>query len=429
MTPAIIQNVRLEDQDRDQLLQTVRHLLAEAQALSSRIAAVNEIGVAINRTLDLNEILRVVAKQAKWLLDFEHCSVCLSHADRTWTIQTLFGKPLDFDPALVSTTPNVDYVLRSGRSFLTNEETIAPFLYGYASQMIIPLTSEGRVMGTINFAMVSPYVYSQEDLRIAYMLALQLSAAIRNAMNFEELTRKEAEVRQYAEELEALNYELDAYTHTIAHDLKSPLSGIILGLDIIAMRGHGKLEEQVVSDLRLLKDGAKRMGHMIDNLLWLAKLRDVNEAIDKVDVTATAYAALDRFHHTLKEQKIAVEIGDGFPDAMGHPQWIQEVFANLISNAIKYMGEANEHPHITIRGCVQGKMARYEVVDNGVGIAPEDQARLFEAFTRLHTVKVDGLGLGLSIVHRIVTKLGGQVGVESEPGKGSTFWFTLFPVV
>src|SRR4051812_4400998 len=88
-------NGRLEDQGRDQLLQTVRRLLAEADALSSRIAAVNEIGIAINRTLNLNDIQSVIAKQAKWLLDFEHCSVCLSEAsgekDDAWHTNTLFG--------------------------------------------------------------------------------------------------------------------------------------------------------------------------------------------------------------------------------------------------------------------------------------------------------------------------------------------------
>src|SRR3954471_13596691 len=88
-------NGRLEDQDRDQLLQTVRRLLAEADALSSRIAAVNEIGIAINRTLNLSDIQAVIAKQAKWLLDFEHCSVCLSEANggenAAWQVNTLFG--------------------------------------------------------------------------------------------------------------------------------------------------------------------------------------------------------------------------------------------------------------------------------------------------------------------------------------------------
>ena len=110
---------------------------------------------------------------------------------------------------------------------------------------------------------------------------------------------------------------------------------------------------------------------------------------------------------------------------MGHAQWIEEIFANLVSNAIKYMGKDNPDPRISIRGKPEGDMVRYEVCDTGVGIAPDDQARLFEMFTRLHTVNAEGLGLGLSIVHRIINKLNGQIGVESEVGKGSTFWFSL----
>lgn len=425
MNSLTLGNIRLEDQDREQLLHTVRTLLGEAQALSSRIAAVNEIGVAINRTLDLDEILRVVAKQSKWLLDFEHCSVCLAHVDGSWSMTTLFGAVVDITPEKLYTTYNVGYVVKTARPFLSNEPVQCAFLQGYGSQMIVPLSSEGIVTGTINFAMHSHKAYSQEDLRIAYMLALQLSAAIRNAHSFEEITQKEAEVRRYAMQLEALNQELDAYTHTIAHDLKSPLSGIVLGLDVVAMRGRNTLSDEMVGDLKSLKAGALRMGQMIDKLLWLAKLRDLTEAIEVVDVTAVAYAALDRFHHLIKEQQITIAIGDDFPPALGHPQWIEEVFANLISNGIKYIGADNPQPCITIKASLQSSLIRYEVQDNGVGILPGDQARLFEMFTRLHTVKADGLGLGLSIIHRIVTKLGGQVGVESEFGKGSSFWFTL----
>jgi signal transduction histidine kinase len=110
---------------------------------------------------------------------------------------------------------------------------------------------------------------------------------------------------------------------------------------------------------------------------------------------------------------------------MGHTQWIEEVFANLISNAIKYMGKDNPVPSITITGFQIHNLVRYEVRDTGVGISPKDQAHLFEMFTRLHTVEADGLGLGLSIVRRIISKLNGQLGVESERGKGSAFWFTI----
>src|SRR5688572_10682067 len=113
------------------------------------------------------------------------------------------------------------------------------------------------------------------------------------------------------------------------------------------------------------------------------------------------------------------------PAAMCHSTWLEEIFANLIGNAITYIGRDNPDPRIHIQGHRVNGMVRYEVIDNGVGIRPEVQDQLFEMFTRLHPGEGHGLGMGLSIVQRLVTRLEGQVGVESAEGQGSTFWFTL----
>ncbi|MEO8395935.1 MAG: adenylate cyclase, partial [Chloroflexota bacterium] len=135
-----INNSRLEDQDRDQLLQTVRRLLAEADALSSRIAAVNEIGIAINRTLNLSDIQSVIAKQAKWLLDFEHCSVCLSAGDG-WETNTLFGPAEPPLPNLLD-TENVGQAVKRSQPQLVRTGSPSPFLSAYRSQIIIPLVAD-----------------------------------------------------------------------------------------------------------------------------------------------------------------------------------------------------------------------------------------------------------------------------------------------
>ncbi len=174
-----------------------------------------------------------------------------------------------------------------------------------------------------------------------------------------------------------------------------------------------------------IKGSALKMADMIDQLLWLTKLRDAAAVVETVNVNEVAQSAMARFQHQIERTNIATEISRDLPPALGHAQWIEEVFANLISNAIKYMGKNNPEPRISIKSTRQNDIVRYEVHDTGVGITPEDQAHLFEMFTRLHTVEADGLGLGLSIVHRIITKLNGQIGVESERGKGSTFWFTI----
>jgi adenylate cyclase len=180
---------RLEQQDYQQLLLLSRRLLAEAQALSSRIAAVNEIAIAINRSLKLDEILLVVGKQAKWLLDFEHCSVCLRNGNNTWRIVKLFGCAVEEEFFDITKMGAVGHSLKTGQAQLVHENSTNDFLSQYQSQIIIPLECDRQVMGTINFATTATNTYTQEDLRIGYLLAVQLSAAIRNAERFEELNQ------------------------------------------------------------------------------------------------------------------------------------------------------------------------------------------------------------------------------------------------
>ena len=291
-------------------------------------------------------------------------------------------------------------------------------LGGYFSLVVTPLTSDEGVFGALNFASKQHNLYTLEDCRISYLLAVQLSLAIRNAERFQTIQR-------YTAELEARNRELDAYNHTIAHDLKTPLTQIIWNADLVISRHAEVLPADAIARLQRIEDMGETMADMIDSLLQLATLRDNAVQPVVVDVNEVVRETLSRFQQTLEQQKILFVVDTVLPSALGHGPWLAEIFANLIGNAIKYMGSANTAPSIAISGRMEQGMVRFEVKDNGVGIAAKDQARLFEMFTRLHTVEAKGFGLGLSIVHRMVTKLNGQVGVESEFGAGSTFWFTL----
>lgn len=198
---SLLQPEKLEAQDHAQLLHTARRLLAEAQALSSRIAAVNEITTTINRSLNLDEILRVVGKQAKWLLDFQHCSVCLRSND-SWQVRTLFGSATTLTPDDIRPTSPLGRALKTGQAQIVRNGNEFQFLSPYQSQIIIPLESDRRILGTLNFATAAPQAYSQEDLRISYLLALQVAAAIGNADRFQE-------VNALLQELNSLYAQLD----------------------------------------------------------------------------------------------------------------------------------------------------------------------------------------------------------------------------
>ena len=185
-SPEALTGKQFDSLDRDELLLAARSLLAEAQALSVRISAVNEVATVINRSLNLDEILRVIGKQAKWLLDFEHLSVFLNNNDSGRFIK-LSGASVEFNQHYINHNSSFHKALTTGQSQLVKQASSEEFLNQYSSQIILALESYDEILGLIIFASSKPNTYNQEDLRIGYLLALQLSSAIYNANSFEKL--------------------------------------------------------------------------------------------------------------------------------------------------------------------------------------------------------------------------------------------------
>jgi signal transduction histidine kinase len=165
------------------------------------------------------------------------------------------------------------------------------------------------------------------------------------------------------------------------------------------------------------------MRSIIDELLLLSEMRDVEVERVPLDMAQIVAAAQQRLASMIEEHGAEVVIPETWPVALGYGPWVEEVWANYLSNAIKYGGQP---PYLELGAMEQGDdEVCFWVRDNGRGIPAEEQGRLFSRFTRLDRDHAEGHGLGLSIVQRIVEKLGGQVGVESEVGQGSTFTFSL----
>ena len=241
--------------------------------------------------------------------------------------------------------------------------------------------------------------------------------------------RKQAQetIQQYADELEVRNRELNAFSHTIAHDLKNPVTNLDMIAQVLLFQSsHDALDSAYLQEkLHDIQIVTHKMNQMIEGLLLLARLPESDIIATQVEMSQVVESAIHRFQHELSQRAITIEVEGALPPVCGYDIWLEEVVANLISNAIKYMGNGNPQPQITIRGYLQDSKVRYEVCDNGVGIPTEHQAQLFEMFSRFHENEAAGLGIGLSIVLRIITRLNGEVGLESEVGQGSTFWFTL----
>ncbi len=220
------------------------------------------------------------------------------------------------------------------------------------------------------------------------------------------------------------NAELNNFTSIVAHDLKTPLASIIAYADLVKML-LGNPSSDIDGYLTAIGDTAHTLTDMTSDLLWLARLDNPGQAIQPVDTRLVLDEALKRLHYPIALRGMAVQVEGNVPPVMGIEIWVEEIFANLISNAVKYIGDDNPAPRLSISAITEGRYARFEIADNGVGIAPEHIPRLFRERVRLKTVEAEGTGLGLTLIHRIITRLGGQAGVYSQEGVGSTFWFML----
>ena len=218
---------------------------------------------------------------------------------------------------------------------------------------------------------------------------------------------------------------LDAYAHTVAHDLKNPLTMIIGFADLLRDSFDSLPPENLVLCLDSIVEHGMKMSSIIDTLLKLAGVRGAEKVkLDRVDMGAVVNETLKRMELMFSEQSAVVIEPDDWPVAQGYGPWIEEVWYNYLSNGLKYGGTPSrlELGYDT----PENDMIRFWVKDNGPGMKVDNPETLFAPLQGSPGErKRNSHGLGLSIVQRIVRRLDGRVGVESAPGQGSKFYFTL----
>jgi two-component system, sensor histidine kinase and response regulator len=219
--------------------------------------------------------------------------------------------------------------------------------------------------------------------------------------------------------------ELDSFAHTVAHDLRNPL-GVLKGrLDILEIAlGNADPKSLAMRQVAEARSAADRLQSIIEELLVLSGVRQQETVSRAIDMEAVVDEALLRLSEVIRKGGASVDRPEAWPVAVGHPPWVVHVWQNYISNAVKYAGP---NAIISLGAGIRpdGAFVRFWVEDKGPGLDAVARAALFVPFTRISSIRLTGHGLGLSIVRRIVEKLGGVAGVDSEPGKGSRFWFDL----
>lgn len=231
--------------------------------------------------------------------------------------------------------------------------------------------------------------------------------------------------KRVEQELQRSNAELKQFSYAVSHDLQEPLRGVVNFLTLLDRRHKASLQSDAQEYIQFAVDGAKRMSDMIRDLLEYSRVQSRTQEPEPVDTGELVRAAIDNLTAAIVEKEAEVVVGSGFPTVMGSAPQLTRVFQNLIGNGIKYRDPARP-PKVSVAVAPMGEAWVFSIADNGIGIEPQYFDRIFAVFQRLHGREdYEGTGVGLALVKRIVEQHGGRIWVESEPGKGCTFFFTL----
>jgi len=406
------------------------------------LALLNRAAQVLSSTLDLDKVLVTVLEEVRRLLGVVASSVWLIDLETGELVcRNATGSQSDVVRGwrLAPGDGIVGRVASSGKSLIVSdawadeshfEEVDRETGLALRSILTVPLRVKRRVIGALQVVDTEVDRFSDADLTLLEPLASSAAIALDNARLVEAL-------RHHTTQLQARNEELDAFAHTVAHDLKNPLA-LVIGLAEALGDMYATLsDEERRRYLHQIAMTGRKMDNIVSELLLLAGVRQTEVEIGPLDMEEIVTEARRRLAHMVEERQAEVVVPERWPVALGYGPWVEEVWVNYLSNALKYGGRpprielgfesaADRHAGAPADQEDSGDASvRFWVQDNGPGLTVEEQERLFTPFTRFDQVSTKGHGLGLSIVRRIVEKLGGQVGVESELGQGTLFTFTL----
>ncbi len=428
-------------------------LIEHAAAREVRETLLANISHAINSSLDPGQVLAQTVAVVGEQLKVDRCTLGqINLRSQTLVTEHEYVNPLLFErrslkrpTQITEALSQVVRRLRAGSVIISTEQTPDALpadywgqlsqRYGVHSLVWVPIPSQSQeAFYTLQLLQVT-YTrrWSDEDVVLLGRLADQLGIALRNAELFDDTQRSAAA-------LTAKNTELETFVYTVSHDLQAAVASLSGFATLLQTRYQNQLDERGNMYVGRIAVNAEYLGQMLRHLLELSRVGRVEEPDDMVSAGAIVEEALNDLARPLAERDIVLEVPGGWPLVRYSRIRLREVFSNLLSNAIKFMGDQPK-PLIEIgwqrlraeaaapgaaRGAPPGDhLIEFHVKDNGVGIDSSDQQRIFLPFQRLEKLNVEGTGVGLSIVKRIVEGRGGSIRIVSQAGQGATFFFTV----
>ena len=411
------------------------------EILAAASAAFAEAGVD-----DLDEVLDVVATELVahigdqcivWLLSEDADSIDAAAIKSTDPAAAAAAREaLARRPLRIDDLGPVAEVLRTGRpalavdvegfvATLTTEYVEFLRRFRVETMMSVPLRVRGESRGVVTLTRYRPGVpYTADDLAVAADVADRAAMAIENARVFHDKERAEASLRDVNSELARSNAELEQFASVASHDLQEPLRIVSSYTSLLAEDLGDSLDDTARRHLDFAHDAAVRMHQLVNDLLQYSRVgRGVDLSRQRVDCDQLVETAKMDLHEAIAAAGATVT-HDPLPTVIGMPTELRQLFTNLLGNAVKFRGD--EPVQVHVGAARDGSMWRFSVADNGIGIDPAQAERIFEVFKRLHSRgRYPGTGIGLAICKKVVEHHGGRIWVESQPGLGATFRFTL----
>ena len=401
-----------------------------------------EVSRSVASSLDLDEVLRIVCAEGAQVLEMDAASVLLLDGDGALA-DTGHG---DFGGDTSAVALSADHRALCERAIATGRAQTAslrPAATGPAGVspagegwLAVPLSAKGQTLGAMLFTdrehpgrLETPR--GAELLVTAELLVAQVGLSLYNARLHSEVRQLARALDQSHQEeaahralLQAKNRELEAFVHTVSHDLRSPLVSLHGLMGLLRAELGDTLSDASRHLMDRLAANVVRMERLISDLLRLSRVGKQARGSD-VPLAPLVEEMLEDWRPRLDARGIAVSVSGHLPVVRADATYLRQALENLLGNAAKFSGDVPE-PRITIACQPAGSAAHVSVRDNGIGIAPEYHERVFEIFQRVHDLPgVDGTGVGLAIVKKAVESWSGQVWIESAEGQGCTVHFTV----
>ena len=419
-------------------LTELKQLEQEAKRRASEVTLLYRLGLALASGDDLYHALRAFANELRQVIsaDAFHIGLYDSETDIfSYSLYLNLDEDIQPPSRKLLEKPGLAAEVISGRKTIYLEDINDPQVRRDHHMLVIveapvrsylgiPLVLDDRVIGIMSVQSLQPGAYSQEQIRLLETIATQVSITIEKSRLLEQLQRELAERRLLIDELENKNAELERFTYTVSHDLKSPLVTISGFLEFLEQSAATGDMARFKKDKKRIRDAVSRMQDMLGELLELSRLGRVMNEPASIPFGDLTREALELARGRVDERGIVVYIQPNLPSVRVDKPRLIEVMQNLLDNAAKYMG-AQAKPRIEVgHQGVEDDKPIFFVRDNGMGIPPEHHERIFGLFNKLDPTS-EGTGIGLALVKRIIELHGGRIWIESKAGHGSTFYFTL----